>query len=291
MIVDCHTQVWDSAAWLGQAAGGDGGPEVRADTNRHLAAVDPVDHAIVLGFKSRYLSAEIPNDFVSRYVRRYASKMIGFAGIDPTDSNCIDELKFVTDELGLKGVSISPAMQDYHPSDTRVMRFYAACSERGLPLVVDHNLRSPASKMEYARPMLLDEVAREFPQLRIVLTHLGHPWIEEAIAVLGKHRHVYADIAGLLRRPWLAYNGLIGAYECGVIDKLLFGSDFPYRSPAASIESLYSINQLSYGTNLVTIPREQLRGIVERDALALLGIEHPRAISAGATAAILSDDD
>ena len=76
----------------------------------------------------------------------------------------------------------------------------------------------------------------------------------------------------MLSRPWQAYNALVEAYQAGVIDKLLFGSDFPYTSAEDCIEALYSINQLAQGTNLPVVPREALRGIVERDALNLLGL-------------------
>ena len=106
-----------------------------------------------------------------------------------------------------------------------------------------------------------------------MIAQLGQPWVDETICLLGKHDNVYADVSGLLSRPWQAYNALVSAYQYGVIDKLLFGSDFPYRSAAECIEALYSINQIAQGTNLPLIPREALRGIVERDALSLLGLE------------------
>lgn len=290
MIVDCHTQVWDNSSQMAALAVPEEGRALLADTARHLHAVDPVDHAFVLGFKSRYLSAEISNEFVADYVNRYATKMIGFAGIDPTDPTCLDDVKRAHEDLQLKGVVLAPAMQNFHPFDTQALSIYDECVRRGLPVVFEQNHRSPSAKLEFSRPLLIDEVAREFPDLRIMITHLGYPWVEEAVAVLGKHQHVYADVAVLLRRPWLAYRSLLAAYEYGVLDKLLFGSDFPYRSPATCIEALYTINQVSYGTNLVTIPREQLRGIVERDALSLLGIPQQVARARPQTT-ILSDDD
>jgi predicted TIM-barrel fold metal-dependent hydrolase len=83
---------------------------------------------------------------------------------------------------------------------------------------------------------------------------------------------VYADVSGLLSRPWQAYSALVSSHQYQVIDKLLFGSDFPYTSVTECIEALYSINQLAQGTNLPVVPREALRGIVERDALGLLGL-------------------
>jgi len=76
----------------------------------------------------------------------------------------------------------------------------------------------------------------------------------------------------MLSRTWQAYSALVSAHQHQVIDKLLFGSDFPYTSATECIESLYSINQIAQGTNLPVIPREALRGIVERDALGLLGL-------------------
>ena len=79
-------------------------------------------------------------------------------------------------------------------------------------------------------------------------------------------------MSGLLSRPWHAYNALVAAYESQVIEKLLFGSDFPYTSITECIEALYSINQIAQGTNLPVVPRESLRGIVERDSLGLLGL-------------------
>lgn len=275
MIVDCHTQIWDSTARWGRAAA----PSVSivAEPARHLEAVDTVDRAIVLAFKSVHLDAEIPNRFVADYVRRHASKLVGFAGIDPTDPDCLAEVALAQEQLGLKGVTLSPSLQNFHPADTRALEVYEECARRGLPVIFEQNHRHPAARMEFARPVLLDEVASEFPRLRIVVAHMGFPWVDETLALLGKHGNVFADVAGLLPRRWLTYNALLSAHEYGVMDRLLFGSDFPYRSPAACIEALYSLNQLSSGSGLITIPREQLRGIVERDALALLGIEAPPA--------------
>lgn len=288
MIVDCHTQIWDSSAQVRHLNIGSS-VELRADAAWHLASSEPVDRSIVLGFKSRYLEAEISNTFVADYVRRHSAKLVGFAGIDPTDAGCLAELAHAQEVLKLKGITLSPGLQDFHPCDTRAMRIYADCAERRMPILFQQNNRNPASRLEYSRPIHLDEVATEHPDLRIVIAHAGYPWIDETIVMLGKHRYVYAEISGLLAQPWIAYNALLSAYQYGVIDRLLFGSDFPFRSPAACIETLYSINQISQGTNLPAIPRENLRGIVERDALALLGIAERRPTPIGAST--LVDDE
>jgi predicted TIM-barrel fold metal-dependent hydrolase len=232
-----------------------------------------VDKSIVLGFKSRYLRAEIPNRFVADYVSRDPQKLIGFAGIDPTEKSAVQDLRIAKNELHLRGVTISPASQDFHPTDTRAMKLFAEAEALGMPILI-HPVGhfTEQSKLEFARPYLLDEIARSFPRLRIVIAQLGQPWIDETICLLGKHPNVFADVSGLLGRPWQAYTALVSVYQYGVIDKLLFGSDFPYTSAGECIEALYSLNQMAQGTQLPVVPREALRGIVERDTLSLLGL-------------------
>jgi len=283
MIVDCHSHIWESPQQLGRGESlcalrnrttGQNKPYC-ANINDHLAATEPVDKTIVLAIKSHYLQADVPNDFVAKYVRQYPERLIGFACIDPSrPKEAIDDLKKAHDELGLKGVMVWPAAQDFHPVSTGAMRIYAEICRLQMPVMFHQDIQaSILSKMEFARPYLIDEVAREYPDLKIIISQLGLPWIDETIALLSKHHNVFADISGLLSHPWRAYIALISVYQAGVMDALLFGSNFPCTSAAECIESIYSINQFCQGTNLPSIPREQLRQIVERDALKLIGIE------------------
>jgi predicted TIM-barrel fold metal-dependent hydrolase len=245
-----------------------------ADPDYHWAQSTAVDKSIVLAFKSRYLNAEIPNRFVADYCNRDPQKLIGFAGIDPTERSALSDLKIANTDLHLRGITMSPANQDFHPSDSRAMKVYAEAERLGMPLLFHPAGQfTEASKLEFARPYLLDEVARTFPKLRIIIAQMGQPWIDETIVLLGKHVNVFADVSGMLSRPWQAYNAMVNANQYGVIDKLLFGSDFPYTSATDCIETLYSLNQIAQGTNLPLVPREALRGIVERDAISLLGLE------------------
>jgi uncharacterized protein len=287
MIVDVHTHVWQSAEQLGDVELGDVNPNLKrrgksASARRSVPSADPavltdtqsVDKAFVLGFRSRYLEAAVPNDFVAKYVATSPDKLIGFAGIDPTEESAVDDLLLAQEQLKLRGIAVSPGGQDFHPADTRAMRVYEQALRLKMPVVFHGGgLMTEQSKLEYQRPFLVDEVARAFPELPIIIAQMGQPWIDECIVLIGKHANVFADVSGLLIRPWPAYNALVSAHQYGVIDKLLFGSDFPYTNPADCIEALYSINQLVQGTNLPVIPREALRGIVERDTLELLGLD------------------
>lgn len=283
MIVDCFTHTWESADQLGrcvppQGSGTDAVTNAigaqAAGPSRHLAAGEPVDTTIVLGFKSHYLEADIPNDQIARFVSQSPDRLIGFAGIDPHNpKEAVAELLRVRDDLDMQGVAIAPAAQDYHPSNSQAMQVYAEAAQRNMPAVFHTGVFvTPATKLEYAQPILLDEVARELPDLKIIIAHMGYPWVSETVMLLSKHKNVFAEISWLLDKPWEAYRTFLIAYQHGVTNKLLFGSGFPHTAASAAIEALYSINHLVHGTNLPTIPRESLRGIVERDTLSLLGL-------------------
>jgi uncharacterized protein len=202
--------------------------------------------------------------------------MIGIAAVDPTQGDPARLARDLLDRKEFRGLTVSPGAQNFHPADSRAMRLYEVAAERGVPLFVDNAAHLPSmAHMEYARPLLLDEVAREFPKLTIVISSLGYPWVDEGIALLGKNPRVFGGLAGLIRRPWQAYNALVLAHQFNVMEKVLFGSDFPFLTAAEAIEFVYRLHEVTQGTNLPTVPREALRSVVERDALGALGIEVP----------------
>jgi len=290
MIVDCYTHSWDSPELLGisgrqgirfiharpgSTPGAD--PLVNAGVERHQSAAKVVDISVVVGFCSQHFGAEIPNEQVAQFVRKFPQRLIGFAGVDPSNpKKALDDVVGAKEELGLSGIAVAPAAQNFHPSDSRAMRVYSKAVELRMPVLFHPGLWiSPETRLDYARPFLLDEVAREFPEMRMLLAHLGLPWMDETVFLLAKHLNVYAEISGLLHHPWQAYQSLMSAHEQGVMDKLLFGSGFPFSTPEESIETLFGVNRFSQGTNLPVIPRDRLRAVLHRDALAALNLERP----------------
>ncbi|MEM9251857.1 MAG: amidohydrolase family protein [Planctomycetota bacterium] len=280
MIVDVHTLIWESTEQLGPAVTeqlrrrSDVPWERPSGTfDRHAEAMRRVDCAIVHGMESNEIGLHIDAESVAGYVERHPGKLIGFAGIDPAHGATVKKLEEAV-ALGLRGVSIGPSYQGYHPTATKAMALYEFCQEKQLPVFVnlDPKIARPV-KMEFGQPYLLDEVARSFPDLKLVISSLGAPWIDQAISLLGKHPTVFADISDIVLRPWQLYNALLLAYQQGVLGQVLLGSSFPLCTPERAIVTLYSINTLVQGTHLPPVPREQLRGIVERDALSLLGID------------------
>ena len=102
---------------------------------------------------------------------------------------------------------------------------------------------------------------------------MGMPFAEQTLSMVAKHENVYVDLTIRPGSVWQVYNTVVAAYERGVMDKLLFGSGFPFGNPGECIETLLGFNKLLGDTNLPTVPRGNIRNIVERDALELLGIK------------------
>ena len=262
MIVDCHTHIDFAADDVG--------------VSEHLAAAETVDTCIVLA-TAEDTSAKV-NQKLSEYVNKHKEKMVGFALIDPTKDNTgVKNLTSLTEKLGLQGVVFYCSGCGFHPAHSRAMRFYESAQELSLP-VFFHNGGHPGRQtvLDYAQPYLLDEVARTFPALKIVIGTMGMPFAEQTFSMVAKHENVYADLTIKPGSVWQVYNTVVAAYEHGVMDKLLFGSGFPFGNAGQCIETLLGFNKLLGDTNLPTVPRGNIRNIVERDTLGLLGIRNNR---------------
>jgi predicted TIM-barrel fold metal-dependent hydrolase len=111
-----------------------------------------------------------------------------------------------------------------------------------------------------------------FPDLTIIMAHIGHPWQVDALVVVRKHPNVWADVSGSVLRPWGHWNAMRMAAEWGVLDKLLFGSDFPASTPQETMARLRAVNDPIRGTALPPVPEEKIEEIIHRDSLALLGL-------------------
>ena len=259
MIVDCHTHVNCAAEDVSV-------PE-------HLAAAETVDICIVLA------TAEGPgrdvNRKLSEYVGKHKEKLIGFAFVEPPkDKISAKNLASITEKQGLKGTVLYCSRCGFHPTHSRAMRFYESAEELGLP-VFFHNGRALEHEavLDYDQPYLLDEVARTFPALKIVVGNMGVPFVEQTLALIAKHENVYADLTIRPGNVWQVYNMVVAAHEFGVMNKLLFGSGFPSSKAGECIETLLGFNKLLGDTSLPTVPRDKIRSIIERETLEVLGIE------------------
>ncbi len=251
----------------------------------HTEAMKAVDKAIVfniaanplLPFEDRgggqYLTPAL-NDDTAAFVATDPDKLLGFLSVHPFDPKVMEEIERCSQDLGLVGIKVGPNYQNFDPLGPEAFAVYKRAEELGLPMLF-HQGTSPVqfADLDYAHPRHMDRIATAFPELRIVMAHIGHPWQIDCIVVIRKHPHVYADISANFYRPWSYYNAFRLATEWGVLDKLLFGSDFPVATPQETMEALGKVNDVIKGTSLPPVPEEELERILHRDSLALLGLQ------------------
>jgi hypothetical protein len=278
MIIDCHTHVWQHPSELGLAVNEAGEPRRRmaADVSDHMAALKPVDLALVWGFASRRLGAEVPISFLGQHVGLQSHRLIGIAGVDPADPAWRDKLLEAVDEWGFRGVTLCPAAQDLHPLDSRAMDLYEVCQQRSLPVLFDLPADwRPRATMAFARPELLDAVAREFSSLKILIAGFGYPYVAETLVLLEKFDRIFTDTAHLTARPLVLRQTLALAHEAGVLDKVLFGSGFPFAQPQQALTAIYQQRSPGHTPQEWLLPQGTVEALAHRDSLAALGIPRP----------------
>jgi predicted TIM-barrel fold metal-dependent hydrolase len=251
--------------------------------DEYLAALAPVDRAICFNIAADprdpgkvvepyVVPAPTVNDETAAFVNAHPEKFIGFASVHPHDPGALDELDRATGELGLRGVKFGHNYQNSDPLSEEAFRIYRYAEERRLP-VLFHQGTSPVrfADLDYTHPRHVDRIATAFPNLTIVMAHIGHPWQIDCICVIRKHPNVWADISGSVLRRWGHYQAMVAALEWGVLDKLLFASDFPASTPEESLRLLRAVNE-SAAPGMPRIPEEKIEAIVGRDSLGLLGL-------------------
>jgi predicted TIM-barrel fold metal-dependent hydrolase len=215
------------------------------------------------------------NDATAQFVAADNSR-IGFMSVDPNRADYLDEYER-SRGLGLKGIKLGANYQRFDPLGKEALELYTRANRDGLPILF-HVGASPISQapLKNAHPLTIDEIAIAFPDLKIVMAHIGHPWVRDTVATIRKHPNVYADVSAIYTRPWMTYEALVMAHEWGVMHKLLFGSDFPITTPHYAMERLRAVNDVVQGTSMPKIPSEKIETIIHADALSALNLTDPR---------------
>lgn len=258
MIIDCHTHIECLTA--------------ETDTISHQEHCQQADAVFVLA--SAIGTSPQANEKVSAYIKTN-SKMIGFATFNPlADKVNVESVASVVDKGNFKGIVLYCSEKGFHPCHSRAIRLYEAAAELGLP-VFFHN-SAPYSQdavMQFADPVLIDEIARDFPDLNIIIGAMAEPFIEKTIALIAKHNNVFGDLTVRVDKPWQTYNRIRRAFEAEIMDKLIFGSGYPCGNIQASVETLLGFNKMLPDVSLPNVPREKIREIIERDVFELFSIK------------------
>lgn len=197
-----------------------------------------------LGLSSAVISARdhehgsgnvLPNDTMVEIKEEYPDFFVlAFAGCDPHKGmDGVAGLERAIMELGMDGCHVNPWQDRLKTNDKRYYPIYAKCAELDVPVSV-HSVASldSTARMNYGKPLHLDEVAVDFPELTIIAVHPGYPWGEELASVAYRHDNVYIDMSGLHPDMW---GPLEKRGRTILQNKILFGSAHPLITPKKAL--------------------------------------------------------
>lgn len=245
-------------------------PPTIQDTAKHYreqniaAVIFPVDAERETGYR-RY-----KNEEVAELAAENDDILIPFASIDPHKGKMgVREARRLMKEFGIKGFKFHPTMQGFYPNDRMAYALYEAIAdEGGIALFhtgqtgVGSGMRSGnGMRLKYSNPMFLDDVAVDFPDMKIILAHPSFPWQEESLAVAQHKPNVYIDLSGW--SPKYFPEILVKYCNSLIKDKVLFGSDWPMITPERWLSDFEKIG----------IKDEVRAGIIKDNAVKLLGLK------------------
>ena len=232
------------------------------------------DKTIVFGGKAKLSGLWVPDIDVASYTRPHAERLIPFLSVDPTQPGWQEELIQGHQDLQMKGIKLLPMYAGFKPNQPELNHLWEYATRHHLPVLL-HTGTTFVDKapLECTLPRLIDDVAIRYPEVRIVMAHLSHPYEGECVVTIRKHRNVYADCSALHYRPFQLYHSLMLVQEYGVWDKVLFGSDYPFTTVDASLDGMRKLNSMLDGTALPRLSMEAMEEMFYRDTLQILGIE------------------
>jgi predicted TIM-barrel fold metal-dependent hydrolase len=231
---------------------------------RQLAAVVfTVDASTATGHQA--LSSEEMADRAAAH----ADVLIPFGSVDPlAGEQAVRRARRLISEHGVRGFKFHPSLQGFSPDDRRYYPLYEVIEAAGLPAVFHTGQTGIGAglpggrgiKLRLSSPMLIDDVAADFPRLPIVLAHPSVPWQDEAISIATHKANVFIDLSGWSPKYFPAQ--LVRAASSFLQDKVLFGSDYPLLTPERWLADF----------ELLDIKPEVRPKILKHNAARLLGL-------------------
>jgi uncharacterized protein len=210
-----------------------------------------------------------PNDGVLAAAAAHPQTLIPFVSVDPLRGpEALAEAERLI-AAGARGFKLHPPLQEFEPNDRRVYPFYEVVQAARLPVIfhtghsgIGTGMRGGGGvRLKYGNPMLIDDVAVDFPDLTIVMAHPSFPWQDEAISVCLHKPLVYIDLSGW--SPKYFSPALVRYADTLLREKVLFGSDYPLITPDRWLR------------DFAALPiRDEVRPLIlKRNAARLLGLE------------------
>jgi uncharacterized protein len=196
--------------------------------------------AVVFTVDAEYATGHPPiaNEEVAEACARHTDTLIPFASVDPWRGKAgAREARRLVERYGVRGFKFHPSIQGFAPNDPVAYPLYEVIEELGVPALFHTGQTGIGAgvpggggvRLKYSNPMLIDDVAVDFPELRIILAHPSFPWQDEALAVATHKPYVYIDLSGW--SPKYFPPQLVRYANSLLQDKVLFGSDYPVITP------------------------------------------------------------
>ncbi|MDL2236437.1 amidohydrolase family protein [Christensenellaceae bacterium OttesenSCG-928-K19] len=223
------------------------------------------------------------HEYVMKHTRQYPGKLMALCTIDPHNPReSLDYLADYIENKGFCGLKLHQNIQEFYPNDSALFPIYAKMQEYGLPILFHTGGIGIAPFIDkYSNVEALEEVACNFPSLPIIMGHAGRGQYVDTASILRKHKNVYADISAnfgkLAGSEHLILSELVKTVKLwtGSVDKLLFGSDYPfyYGNPTLDLLERLPLQEPDF------ITQEDVRKIAEENAYAFLHkhiLDNPR---------------
>lgn len=216
-----------------------------------------VDYAVLLAEMTPSVSGIVSNETIAAFCRS-SDKLIPFCTFDPHRGGDLAAELHRLAGMGFRGVKLYPTYNYFYPNDAALYPLYGAAQELGMPVMYHTGLSVfQNSRIKYGNPIFLDDVAVDFPDLTLVMSHGGRgPWYDEAMTMLRIHKNAYIDITGLPPKKLLQYFPDLPRFA----DKFLFGTDWPSVDMRRNAEAVAAL----------PLPPEAIRGILGETAKKLL---------------------
>ena len=193
-------------------------------------------------------SRKITNEEIAELAHKHADVAIPFASINPhRGEEGVRAARRLIRDFGVKGFKFHPSVQEFYPNERMAYPLYEAIAEAKLPALfhtgqtgVGAGVRGGDNiRLKYSNPMLLDDVAADFPDMPIILAHPSFPWQEEALSVATHKPQVYIDLSGWSPKY---FPPILVQYANTLLkNKILFGSDFPVITPERWLEDFSKV--------------------------------------------------
>ncbi len=178
------------------------------------------------------------NGSVLEFCKSYPDKFIGFWGIDPHKKmKAVYEIVKAVEEHGMKGIAIDPYLAHIPACEARFYPLYTKCAELDIPVFITTAPPPEVSGalMDYCDPRHVDKVARDFPELTIIMSHGGYPFVNEAIYTCFRNKNVYMDFSEYERAPMK--DVFVDGIKTLIQDKVVFASAHPFIEIESALDA------------------------------------------------------